>query len=391
MFMIYFGIDILLHTEISWKEKRIALLTNHAATTNQLVPSRLALQKKGYNIVKLFSPEHGLDVQGADGAIMQDGLDVLTGLPVISLYNKKVTPVKEDLQDVDIVLVDIPDIGVRYYTYLWTMTYMLEACALYKKKMIVADRPNPISGAIELSEGPMMDEQNCSSFIGRWHIPLRHSSTLGELALYFNEEKNIQADLEVIRCLNWNRNDFQPSWELEFVPTSPAIQTFHSALLYPGLGLLEATNISEGRGTNKAFQIIGAPWLNTDALMQKISMELGSMLTVQPLQFIPKESKYQHQNCYGILLQVNNQHQFKAVTCGLILIKLIKDLHPDNFQWAAYPTNVNPTGNGHLDKLTGLHHSEALFNTSFNDFKITINRLTHAGKWQQRIHPFLLY
>jgi len=140
----------------------------------------------GFNIVKLFSPEHGLDVKGVDGATIKDGVDALTRLPVISLYNEKLQPDENDLKDIDMVLFDIPDIGCRCYTYLWTMTYVLEACAAYNKKFIVLDRPNPVSGSLRFAEGPMLDEAHCSSFIGRWNIPLRHSCTLGELALYFN-------------------------------------------------------------------------------------------------------------------------------------------------------------------------------------------------------------
>ena len=197
--MIHFGIDILLKQNPSWKKKRIGLVTNHAATTNKLIPSRKALLDKGFNIIKLFSPEHGLDVKGADGAKMKDGIDTLTNLPVISLYNRKLAPGKKDLMDIDIILFDIPDIGCRCYTYLWTMTYVAEACAKHKKKLIILDRPNPVSGNLQLAEGPILDEKKCASFIGRWDIPLRHSCTLGELALYFNQSKNIHADIEIIK------------------------------------------------------------------------------------------------------------------------------------------------------------------------------------------------
>lgn len=144
--MISFGVDVLLSKNVEWKKQRIALVTNHAATTNQLQPSRKALLDTGFNIIKLFSPEHGLDVKGVDGATIKDGIDELTQLPVISLYNEKLQPDENDLNDVNIVLFDIPDIGCRCYTYLWTMTYVLEACVTYKKRFIILDRPNPVSG-----------------------------------------------------------------------------------------------------------------------------------------------------------------------------------------------------------------------------------------------------
>lgn len=389
--MLQFGIDNFLRTNSISKQKRIALVTNHAATTHDFIPSRKALLDKGFNMIKLFSPEHGLDVQGVDGASMKDGYDALTNLPIISLYNEKLAPAKNDLDDIDLVLFDIPDIGVRYYTYLWTMTHVLEACAAFDKKLILLDRPNPISGNMELSEGPLLDEKNCASFIGRWNIPLKHSCTIGELAFYFNRTRNLQADMEVIQCSDWNRNDFQPGWDMPFIPTSPAIRTFQSALLYPGLGLLEATNISEGRGTDKAFQIIGAPWLETNLLIPQLDARFGHNIHSSFIQFTPKESKYTKELCHGISFEVKDMRNFKAVEFGYLLIKIIKDIHPENFSWNVYPTHVNPTGKHHLDKLTGLADSEALFDLSMNDFTIKLRQLLDTHVWQKTIQPFLLY
>ena len=160
--MIHFGIDVLLANHPSWKKDRMGLITNHAATTFDITPSREALLQQQFNLIKLFSPEHGLDVKGADGHEMKDGTDVLTGLPVISLYSTKLAPSKEDLADIDIVLFDIPDVGSRFYTYLWTMTNVMEACAQNKKKFVLLDRPNPISGNTELCEGPILDESQAS-------------------------------------------------------------------------------------------------------------------------------------------------------------------------------------------------------------------------------------
>ena len=384
--MIYWGIDCLLALNPSWKKKRIALVTNHAAINNNHIPTRQALQNEGFSVVKLFSPEHGLDVKGADGAKMNDGIDALTKLPVISLYNNKLAPDENDLKDIDIILFDIPDIGCRFYTYLWTMTHVLEAAAHYQKKLIILDRPNPISGNLNLSEAPMLDEKYCVSFIGRYSIPLRHSCTLGELALYFNQTKNIHADLEIIKCKGWQRNMFQPDWGIPFVPTSPAIKNFQSALLYPGLGLLEATNISEGRGTEKPFVIIGAPWIDTSLLIKSF---IG--LSAKAIQFIPTESKYANETCNGIEFEVKNPQQFNSVQNGLLLIKLIKDLHPEYFQWKPYPTNVNPNGKNHLDKLLGIHQSEQLFNLSLGDFKDNISVLINSQLWQKNMQPYLLY
>ena len=205
---VLFGIDHLLQlSAIEWKHSRIGLVTNEAATTHAMEPTRLVLQKAGFNIRKLFSPEHGLNVKGADGAPMLNGVDELTDLPVISLYGQKLAPDQTDMEDLDCLVFDVPDAGVRFYTYLWTLSYLLEACARYQKPLIVLDRPNPISGLADLQEGPFLDEI-CASFIGRWNIPLRHSCTLGELALYFNANRGIKANITVIPCQGWNRSSW---------------------------------------------------------------------------------------------------------------------------------------------------------------------------------------
>lgn len=388
--MTRFGIDSLLQDSPYWKKSRIGMVTNHAATTFDLVPSRQALLQRQFNIQKLFSPEHGLDVKGADGHYIKDGTDALTGLPIISLYSNKLSPAKEDLADIDIILFDIPDVGSRFYTYLWTLTYVMEACAPLGKKLIILDRPNPVSGNLELAEGPILEEQQ-ASFIGRWPIPIRHSCTLGELAMYFNATRNIRCDLEVIRCTGWQRNSFQPDWGIAFVPTSPAIQSFESMLLYPGLCLLEATNISEGRGTPMSFTIAGAPWIKGPALADQLN-EMGLEDTnVKPINFIPATGKYMGQPCSGVEFIVTEPSYFQSVANGLLLIKLVQSLYPYHFEWAPYPTLVNPSGKKHLDKLLGITNSEDLFELPLPGFIAAIVKHTNCIRWRLEIGEYLCY
>ena len=388
--MVKFGIDILLANPPEWKKERIGLVTNHAATTNQLSPSRKALLQRSFNIQKLFSPEHGLDVTGADGHEMKDGTDALTKLPIISLYSNKLAPSDLDLEDLDIILFDIPDVGSRFYTYLWTLTYVMEACANNKKKLILVDRPNPVSGDLGLAEGPILDLLQ-TSFIGRWPIPIRHSCTLGELAFYFNAERNIKCDLEVIRCEGWNRNECQPDWGIDFVPTSPAIQNFQSMLTYPGLCLLEATNISEGRGTQDAFRLAGAPWIKGQSLAAVIA-DIGlDEIHVTALNFVPSNSKYKGETCNGILIEVKHPESFQPVYFGLMLIRIIKQAYPQDFDWAPYPTMVNPTGKQHLDKLLGIADSEKLFALPLPKFIAEITKLTQCRNWSYEMQDYLLY
>ncbi len=385
-----FGIDNILAIPPNWKEHRIGLVTNHAATTNDLLPSRKALQQRGFNLIKLFSPEHGLDVQGADGHKMQDGVDVLTGLPIISLYSNKLAPSAEDLADLDLIVFDIPDAGSRFYTYLWTLTHVMEAAAQHHKKLVILDRPNPISGNLELAEGPMLDESQ-ASFIGRWPIPVRHSCTLGELAKYFNNERNIQCDLEVIKCEGWERNHFQPNWGIRFVPTSPALQSFESMLLYPGTCLLEATNISEGRGTDMAFCIAGSPWMDGTDIAGIFHGFGFDEVEVEPVEFTPTDSKYKDQLCKGIRLTLREPDYFQPVFLGLVLIRMIRELYPAQFSWAPYPTLVNPGGEHHMDKLLGISSSEEIFSLPLPKFIAAVTKLTRCVEWKEMIGKYLLY
>jgi uncharacterized protein YbbC (DUF1343 family) len=388
--MIEFGIDHLLKQNITWKNKRIALLTNQAATTNNGIPTRLTLLENGFQIQLLFSPEHGLESNGADGQFIPDGIDRLTGLPIISLYGNKLEPNSNDLKEIDIVLFDIPDIGARFYTYLWSLTYLMESCAKYGKKLILLDRPNPISGNLKLAEGPTLQESS-ASFIGRWAIPIRHSCTLGELAIFFNQRLNLGVDLTIITCIHWNRQSFQPDWGSEFMPTSPAIQHFESMLLYPGLCLLEATNISEGRGTEKAFRIAGAPWMK-GKIVANLFNQIGlEDVKAFPITFIPITGKYQGELCEGIEFNIQDRNYFQSVSNGLLLINLIKSLYPTHFKWTNYPTEVNPSGKNHLNKLLGIPNGDSIFNLPLQQFLATIIKLTNTKDWQEEITPYLLY
>jgi uncharacterized protein YbbC (DUF1343 family) len=388
--MLFFGIDHLLQQSPSWKELRIGMVTNEAATTRSGESCREALLKAGFNITCLFSPEHGLDVRGADGQPMKDGQDIRTGLPVISLYGERLAPDAGHLAEIDILLFDIPDIGSRFYTYLWTLTYMLEAAAAHKKKLIILDRPNPVSGNMQLCEGPMLTEAN-SSFIGRWPMPIRHSCTMGELALYFNDQRKIGAEIEVMKCSGWKREMFQPDWGISFVPTSPAIQSFQSMLLYPGLCLLEATNISEGRGTDFSFEAAGTPWLNAAVVADMLNNMSGGEMATGVVVFTPVHSKFAKELCHAVHMQVDDSSCFNAVMNGMLLIKLIKSLHPSQFSWATYPTAVNPTGKGHLDKLLGISDSEALFDLPVPAFIAAATRLTSCREWSVEVGRYLLY
>ena len=378
------GVGVLLQQPDKFLQQRMALVTNNAATTISGEITRVAFLKHKLHLVKLFSPEHGITVTGADGAAQQNIKDVITGLPVISLYGNKLAPAEEDLLDIDVVLFDIPDVGCRFYTYLWTMTYVMEACAQFNKPFVVLDRPNPIGALIEKAEGPFLDEANCSSFIGRWNIPLKHSCTLGELALYFAATRLPQLNIEVIKVKNYQRhqtafNDFA------FTPTSPAIQTIHAAMLYPGTCLLEGVNINEARGTMHPFTMFGAPWMDIQKLMKALNQLQLQGITFTSVSYKAMAPPYTNETCNGIQLSITDVHNISAVHTGICILQTIAALHQEQLQERLYKTHANPAGNNHLEKLLGIKNAWQLL---IHQKPFNINC---AGEWWQTIHPFLLY
>jgi uncharacterized protein YbbC (DUF1343 family) len=372
-----FGIDIVLKNNPNWKQQRIGMLTNDAAKTNTGIHGRLALKNAGFNLVQLFSPEHGINAIGEDGALMKDGVDEITNLPIKSLYGEKFMPSEEDLKDIDIMLFDIPDAGTRFYTYLWSMTYWIEAAAKYKKQVIILDRPNPLGGDLNNCEGPMLDTK-LTSFIGRFNIPIKHQCNFGELAHYFNELQNWNAQLTVIKAEGWNRNQLFYDWNLPWWNPSPALQNMEATLLYPGLCFFEATNVSIGRGTKYSFEWLGAEWLNIPAV-------------VMVCQNILKEDIVVETETNGIRIKVIDPYSYDAVLNGLILLKLIKDLHPTYFIWAPYPTLANPSGSNHLSLLLGMPNAESIFELPLQEWLQQIGKSIKVSGWSKDIAPYLLY
>lgn len=384
-----FGVDIILLNEPNWKMDRIAMLTNDAARTNKGVLSRLALKDAGFNLTKIFSPEHGIQTTGEDGAYMQDGLDEITGLEVISLYGEKYMPTADDLKDIDVMLFDIPDAGTRFYTYLWSMTYWIEAAAKMNKMVIILDRPNPLGGKIALSEGPMLDE-TISSFIGRFNIPVKHQCTLGELALYFNATHAWNANINVVQCEGWKRENIFYDWFLKWVNPSPALQNFEAALLYPGTCFFEATNVSVGRGTPYSFEWIGAEWMNIPAIMLVAQNILKVDVKIESLS-LPISINRNTIQTKGIRIKIIEPKFYSAVMNGLVLLKLVKDIHPKAFKWMPYKTNANPTGENHLSLLLGIPNAEAIFDLPLQKWLQKINALIRVEGWKKNIEPYLLY
>jgi len=388
---VLFGIDSFLSQAAAYNHTRFGLVTNHAALTSKGIAGRIALMQAGFTVTQLFSPEHGLSVRGEDGAYQPDSVDQLTQLPITSLYGDHLIPTAADLAELDMVLFDIPDVGCRFYTYLWTLTYVMEACAQQNKPLIILDRPNPIGGDIQHTEGPMLDEKKCSSFIGRWNIPVRHSCTLGELGRYFVATRLTDLDLKVIPVQHWNRKQSVTEAGWHFVPTSPAIRDPETALLYPGLGLLEGINVNEGRGTVSPFKLFGAPWINAEQVHTAFTGLHLPGIHSEPITYTPEGGYYSGKICQGLQFSLSDDQVFQPVKTGLHIIQLIKKLYPEITGERLYHTVANPSGKGHLDKLTGVYRSfEKINNPEFwMDKEGKTNPVSMV--WEKMIGPYLLY
>ena len=381
-----FGIDRFIDSFSTYKNHRIGFVTNNSATTTEGKSSRKALLQAGFKLVRVFSPEHGINTLGEDGSHQPNGKDEETGLPITSLYGDRMAPNSDDMQNIDLMVFDVPDAGTRFYTFLWTLTHVMEACAENGKPLIVLDRPNPIGGRLAMAEGPWLDETNCSSFLGRWNLPLRHSCTLGELARYFAASRLPSLDLKVMALENWNRNEmtYRPGWH--FLAPSPALNSLVTAYLYPGMGLLEGLNVSEGRGTPYPFHMVAAPWLNSLPLKKHLDQQEQEGFIWQFNSMLPTSGPYAGQLLYGLQCHILDLEKFRPVQAGFQLIRALTQVFPDDCIEKPYPTLANPTGRGHLDRLTGIHN----FFEKISNPRINLST-DLEGKWEETMANYLLY
>jgi uncharacterized protein YbbC (DUF1343 family) len=274
-------------------------------------------------LVKLFSPEHG--IRGEVDAAVPDGKDDATGLPIVSLYGKERKPRAHDLSGLDVLVFDIQDIGARFYTYITTLGLVLEAAAESGKKVIVLDRPNPIGGRVV--SGPVRDDQ-FASFVAYHALPVRHGMTVGELALLYNAERKIGASLSVIRCRGWRREDLFDRTGLVWINPSPNMRSLTEALLYPGVGLLEATNLATGRGTDAPFERVGAPWIEPATFAAALDRAAIEGVRFVPIFFTPRERQYAGKRCGGVQILVTSWHEFDPLKLGGALALALRGQYP---------------------------------------------------------------
>jgi len=335
------GIDRLLTEDFGLKGKRLGLITNHSGLTKTLV-STIDVLKGRFDLTALFGPEHGIRGDIEAGGKVDTYTDKRTGLPVYSIYGNNPDsgednrPSADALENIDMLLLDIQDVGCRFYTYESTMYNSMEACAKAGKTFVVLDRVNPINGADV--EGNILDMQ-FRSFVGTGPVPNRHGMTMGELAKFYNSECGISCELEVIPVSGWKREMYGDEANFQWVNPSPNIPNIGAALLYPGTCLFEGTCVSEGRGTTRPFELIGAPWLDADALAETLNAKHLPGVIIRPAAFLPSFSKFAGEFCRGVQLHITDRGMIRPVAAAIALLEAIRDQGGEKFTWLQSANN----------------------------------------------------
>jgi uncharacterized protein YbbC (DUF1343 family)/CubicO group peptidase (beta-lactamase class C family) len=330
------GIDVLVRDGFKQlRGKRVGLITNHTGRSRDGVATIDLLQRApGVTLVSLFSPEHG--IRGVLDADVPAEKDAQTGLTIHSLFYKGGTGRPQDgsLAGIDTLVIDLQDIGARFYTYQLAMGYVMEEAAKRQIAVVVLDRPNPINGW--QIEGPASREpgpgESANTFIAYLPMPIRHGMTMGELARLYNEERTINADLTVIAMENWKRDDWYDETGLAWINPSPNMRNLNQATLYPGIGMIEYSNISVGRGTDQPFEQLGAPWIDGRQLAERLNSRRLPGIRFYPITFTPRSSKYANQECRGVFMVIANRRALQPVRVGFEIASALFALHGDNYE-----------------------------------------------------------
>ena len=318
------------------RDKRLGLLCNPASVDRNFKHARELINSKlPGKLAALYSPQHGFFSEKQDNMIESENMiDPMLGIPVFSLYGKTRIPTEDMFEPIDILLVDLQDAGTRVYTFIYTMSYCLEAAKKFGKKVVVLDRPNPIGG--EIVEGNCLLPEFIS-FVGRYPIPMRHGLTIGELALLFNNNFGIDCDLEVVSMKGWKRKMFFGDTGLPWIPPSPNLPTNVSAIVYPGQVIWEGTNVSEGRGTTQPFEIFGAPYIDTGKIISALGGNNLSGAVLRPLLFEPTSNKWAGKPCRGFQIHVTDPYRYKPFLSTLRLLHAVFLNHAKEFEWKTPP------------------------------------------------------
>lgn len=371
------GLDVLRSQGFALLQgKRVGLVTNHTGRARDGAPAiDLFFADKGVKLVSLFSPEHG--IRGILDSAVAPAVDDKTGLPINSLYGATERPTAAMLENLDAIVIDLQDVGARFYTYTTTMAYVMEEAARRHLPVVVLDRPNPVNGW--QIEGPALDQQSVG-FTGYFPpMPIRHGMTLGELARMFNGENRIGADLTVVAMKNWHRGQWYDETALPWISPSPNMRNLNEATLYPGIGAIESTNISVGRGTDTPFEQIGAPWINGVHLADLLNGRGLPGIRFYPVRFTPASSKYANQECQGVFMVVTDREALHPVRVGLEIAAALSKLYPADFQ-----IDLAARLFGSRDTLTRVKQGE-------DPASIAASWNAAEAQWRLRRAKYLLY
>ncbi len=343
------GADVLIKKQLDLvRGRRVGLVTNHTGRLSSGEFLVDALRAKGIQVTALFGPEHGIRGAAGAGDKIEDSVDAGTGIPVFSLYGKQNSPTGTMLKDVDLLLYDIQDVGARFYTYISTMKLCMESAAGKGIPYLVLDRPNPLGARID---GPLL-EDSLRSFVGPVRLPVVYGLTIGELAMMINTEGllkgGVHANLTVVWMEGWFRNMRWAETGLPWIAPSPNIPTPGTADIYPATCLLEATNVSEGRGTPGPFRQFGAPFLNADTLAARLNARVLPGIRFSPAVFTPVSSKHKGEICYGAQASITDPASFRPVVTGLTIIRVLLDSAPGE-------VTLNPSSLGRLLGIQRAH------------------------------------
>jgi uncharacterized protein YbbC (DUF1343 family) len=331
------GIDLL---EKKWpsqlKNARVGLLVHPASISSSFSHTLdICMKYDRFALTSIFGPQHGLWGQTQDNMIEWQGFrDKKTGLPVYSLYGTTRKPCREMLEGIDVMVIDLQDIGSRYYTFIWTMALVMEACEEMGKSVVVLDRPNPITG--RHIEGPVLSPE-FASFVGLHRLPVRHGMTIGEMGLYFKDTYYPELDFFVIPMRGWKRIMWFDHTRLPWVLPSPNMPTLETATVYPGMCLLEGTNLSEGRGTTRPFEIFGAPFIDPPTLVENLHDQRLPGVIFRPLHFLPTFQKHAGKVCGGAQIHVLERERFRPFKTATAILKVTYELYPDKLRWKSPP------------------------------------------------------
>lgn len=333
------------------KNARVGLVA-HPASVNRKLDHAVSVcrSSKKFKLTALFGPQHGIHGQTQDNMIEWEGFrDPATGLPIYSLYGTTRKPLPEMLANVDALVIDLQDVGSRYYTFIWTLELCMRACREAGKSIIVLDRPNPLGGRI--TEGPMLNPE-FASFVGLRPLPVRHGMTIGELGYYLRDTFHPTLDYRVIPLRGWRRRMWFDQTRLPWVMPSPNMPTLDTALVYPGMCLLEATNVSEGRGTTRPFELFGAPFIHPETMVNVLGEFKLPGVIFRPLSFQPTFQKHAGLLCGGAQIHVTDREKFKPFKTGVAILKAIHNTYPRDFTWKQPPYEYEEV-NLPIDVLAG--------------------------------------